>query len=175
MKNKKILAFGASNSKSSINKELASYLAFKISNDVDVIDLNEYEVEIYSEDRERVSGIPEKIKELYKKIGGVDLIVISFAEHNGTYSAAYKNIMDWLSRINVEFYQNKEIIMLSTSPGQGGASNVLLQAVNSSNIFGGNVLFSYALQSFNDNFSEGKVISPKVEEVLNLKIKSIKK
>tara|TARA_B100002019_G_C21263153_1_gene597856 strand:- start:296 stop:817 length:522 start_codon:yes stop_codon:yes gene_type:complete len=173
MKNKKILAFGASNSKSSINKELASYVAFKISNDVDVIDLNEYEVEIYSEDRERVSGIPEKIKELYKKIGEVDLIVISFAEHNGTYSAAYKNIMDWLSRINVEFYQNKEIIMLSASPGQGGASNVLLQAVNSSNIFGGNVLFSYALQSFNDNFSEGKVISPKVEEVLNLKIKSI--
>ena len=47
----KILAFGASNSINSINKRLASYTAKMISPvESVIIDLNDFEMPIYSED-----------------------------------------------------------------------------------------------------------------------------
>ena len=50
----KILAFGASNSINSINKRLASYTAKMISPvESVIIDLNDFEMPIYSEDREK--------------------------------------------------------------------------------------------------------------------------
>lgn len=48
---KKIIAFGASSSKNSINKQLATYAASQFENaDVEVLDLNEYEMPIFSLD-----------------------------------------------------------------------------------------------------------------------------
>ncbi|TVP44062.1 MAG: NADPH-dependent FMN reductase, partial [Halomonas sp.] len=50
----KVLAFGASNSKSSINKKLAFYAAQQINDaDISLIDLNDFEMPIFSEDREK--------------------------------------------------------------------------------------------------------------------------
>lgn len=49
-----VLAFGTSNSKHSINKTLAYYAAQQISEaDVKLLDLNEFEMPIYSVDREQ--------------------------------------------------------------------------------------------------------------------------
>ena len=49
----KIIAFGASSSKNSINKKLASFVANKIADQEAVIlDLNDFEMPIYSEDRQ---------------------------------------------------------------------------------------------------------------------------
>ena len=66
----KILAFGASSSKKSINKRLAVYVAHRVPNaDVNVLDLNDYEMPIYSIDRENEDGIPDlahKFKEQFK-------------------------------------------------------------------------------------------------------------
>jgi chromate reductase len=44
---------------------------------------------------------------------------------------AYKNLFDWASRKKREVYQDKPIIMLSTSPGAGGAKSVLSAATES--------------------------------------------
>ncbi|HHG85108.1 MAG TPA: NADPH-dependent FMN reductase, partial [Bacteroidetes bacterium] len=57
--NKKILAFGGSNSRNSINKRLANYAAHQIPEaDVTLLDLNDFEMPIYSIDREKEGGIP---------------------------------------------------------------------------------------------------------------------
>ena len=57
--NKKILAFGASNSKQSINRIFANYAAHQVSEaEVNLLDLNDFEMPIYGIDRERESGIP---------------------------------------------------------------------------------------------------------------------
>ncbi len=83
----KVLAFGASNSKSSINKKLAFYAAQQINNaDISLIDLNDFEMPIFSEEREKESGIPALAHAFYNAIGEADVIVMSFAEHNGTYT-----------------------------------------------------------------------------------------
>ncbi len=114
----KLLAFAATNSQQLINRALVTYAASQVNADeVEILDLNDFEMAIYSIDRENTSGIPEQAQLFFDKIGQADAVLISFAEHNGTYTAAYKNIFDWASRINQKFYQQKPVIMLATSPG----------------------------------------------------------
>ena len=120
----KIVAFAASNSKKSINKQLATYAAGLVTGaDVDVLDLNDYEMPIFSEDRERESGQPAQARAFLERIAGADALVIGYAEHNGSFSAAYKNIVDWASRVNRRLFQYKPTLMLATSPGAGGAAS----------------------------------------------------
>jgi NAD(P)H-dependent FMN reductase len=157
---KRIIAFGASSSKTSINKQLATYAANQFQNAiVEVLDLNDYEMPIFSTDRETESGIPQLAQDFYAKIGSADLIVISFAEHNGAYSTAFKNIFDWTSRINGKTFQEKPVLLLSTSPGPRGGSSLLEIANNRFPFQGAVVKGSFSLPSFNDNFDAEKGIT----------------
>lgn len=157
---KKIIAFGALSSKTSINKQLATFAANQFENtSVEVLDLNDYEMPIYSADKEKENGIHKLAHDFYAKIGSADLIVISFAEHNGAYSAAFKNIFDWTSRINAKTFQEKPVLLLSTSPGPRGGSSVLEIAKNRFPFQGGKVVGSFSLPSFNDNFDAEKGIT----------------
>ena len=157
---KKIIAFGASSSKTSINKELATYAANQFQNAiVEVLDLNEFEMPIYSVDKEKDNGIPKLAHDFYDKLGSADLIVISFAEHNGAYSASFKNIFDWISRVNSKTFQDKPTLLLSTSPGPRGGSTVLEIAKNRFPFQGAVVKGSFSLPSFNDNFDAEKGIT----------------
>jgi chromate reductase, NAD(P)H dehydrogenase (quinone) len=149
----KVLAFGASNSKNSINKKLALYAAQQINNaDISLIDLNDFEMPIFSEEREKESGIPALAHAFCNAIGEADVIVMSFAEHNGSYTSAYKNLFDWTSRIDMKVFQNKPVLMLSTSPGQSGAQSVLASAQASAPYFAATVIGALSLPSFFDNF-----------------------
>jgi NAD(P)H-dependent FMN reductase len=157
---KKIIAFGASSSKTSINKELATYAANQFQNAiVEVLDLNDFEMPIYSVDKEKDNGIPQLAQDFYAKLGTADAIVISFAEHNGAYSAAFKNIFDWTSRINAKTFQEKQVLLLATSPGPRGGSSVLEIAKNRFPFQGAVVKGSFSLPSFNDNFDAEKGIT----------------
>lgn len=149
----KVLAFGTSNSKNSINKKLAFYAAQQINNaDVSLIDINDFEMPIYSEDREKESGIPQLAHDFYMAICTADSIVMSFAEYNGSYTSAYKNLFDWTSRIDMKVFQNKPVLMLSTSPGPSGAQSVLAAAQASAPYFAASVIGAISLPSFYDNF-----------------------
>ncbi len=152
----KILAFAASNSRESINAKVVAYAKTILEAhggvEVEVLDLNDYELPLYSVDREADEGVPALAKEFYAKIGQADGLVISFAEHNGHYVAAYKNLFDWASRIDQEVYQGKPSVLLSTSPGGGGASSVLGAAVASAQYFGTEVKGSLSIPSFYENF-----------------------
>ena len=117
-----------------------------------VLDLNDFEMPIFSADRENDSGIPEKAQTFFKLIGDSDAVLISYAEHNGSYSSAYKNIFDWCSRINSEVYQGKPMVILSTSPGPGGASNVLKTANDSAGFFAADIRGSLSVPNFYDTF-----------------------
>lgn len=151
----KILAFAASSSSKSINQQLASFAASLVEQgEVELLDINEYEMPLFSQDKEEVLGQPEQAKRFYEKLGSVDAIIISFAEHNGSYTAAYKNLFDWTSRIDMKLFQHKPVIMLATSPGPGGAANVLATAVNSAPYFAANVQGSLSVPSFFDNFDQ---------------------
>lgn len=156
----KILTFAASSSSKSINKQLANYAASLIDGaDIETLDINDYEMPLFSEDKERELGQPEQAKSFFAKLGQADAIIISFAEHNGSYAAAYKNLFDWTSRIDQKLFQNKPMVLLATSPGPGGASSVLAAATGSAPYFAGDVRASLSIPSFYDNFdSEQQVL-----------------
>lgn len=153
----KLLAFAASNSSTSINRQLARYAASMLpTSEVDLLDLNDYEMPLFSEDREKILGQPDQARAFHQKIVGADALLISFAEHNGSYSAAYKNLFDWTSRIDPKVFQGKPMVMLSTSPGAGGAATVLAAALGSAPYFNGDVVASLSVPSFYDNFDVSK-------------------
>ena len=156
----KVLAFAASNTKASINKQLVTHaaglLAANAGADIELLDLNDFEMPIYSIDREVANGIPEPAKAFYNKIGEADAVVISFGEFNGNYSVAYKNVFDWASRISKEVYQGKPAVLLGTSPGPGGAQSVLSIAEGSAPFFAMEVKAKLSVPSFNDNFDTEK-------------------
>lgn len=171
----KVIAFGASSSTTSINKKLAEYVANNIPNaTTKILDLNHYEMPIYSEDREKENGVPKKAVEFYDEFTGADVVVMSFAEHNGTYTSAFKNILDWATRHNREVFQNSKLILLSTSPGPSGAGTVLKQAVNSMKFFGGeDIIGSLSIPNFNENFDSqnneltNQELKSQLEEILS--------
>ena len=165
----KVLAFGASNSSKSINKQLAAYTAGLIPNaEVEVLDLNDFEMPLYSVDREQAGGVPDLAQQFLDKIGEADVLVVSFAEHNGSFTAAYKNLFDWVSRLNKKVYQGKPTILLSTSPGKGGAGSVFKAAQGSAPYIGMDVKAALSVPSFYDNFDveNGVVSNPEIRAEL---------
>lgn len=150
---KNILAFGASNSINSINKTLAYYAASQVQGaELNLVDLNDFEMPIYGIDKEKQFGVPNLAKAFKDQIIKADGIIISFAEHNSTYSAVYKNIFDWVSRIEKDVWSQKAMFLMSTSPGSRGGANVLEQAIKSYSRSNKNVISHFSLPSFNENF-----------------------
>ncbi len=165
--NRKIVAFAASNSRNSINKQLlASVLDSMGDVVIEILDLNEFELPIFSVEREAEIGQPELAQRFYHLIGAADGLVISLAEHNGNYSAAYKNLFDWLSRIDQKVFQDKPTVLLATSPGGRGGQTVLQIALDSMPRFGADIKANVSVPNFYDNFdpSEKKLKNPELAQ-----------
>ncbi len=153
-----ILAIPATASVNGINRQLLGSAARLLEGGlvadaaVEIIDLNDYELPIYTPKREQDGGVPAKAQELYDKIGAADAVVVSFAEYNGSYTSAWKNIFDWMSRIDSAVYQGKKVIMLAASPGPRGGAGVLGSATPSAPFFAAELIGSLGIGSFYDNF-----------------------
>lgn len=177
MNPKKIVAFGASSSKHSINKTFATYAAHQIKEaSVNLLDLNDFEMTIFSVDKEKAmldkdGKFPALAYQFKEQLKESDGIVISFAEHNGAYTSAFKNIFDWISRIEKDIWYNKPMLLLATSPGLRGGSTVLDLAVNKLKFMNNNVLIPFSLPSFYDNFNEQEGIkNPELNKMFQEKI-----
>ncbi|TBX69517.1 NADPH-dependent oxidoreductase [Flavobacterium silvisoli] len=172
---KKIIAFGGSSSKNSINKQLAVYAAGLFANaEVEVLDLNDYDMPVFSVDREKENGIHPLAQVFYDKIGSADFIVLSLAEHNGAYSSAFKNTLDWASRINNKTFQQKPMLLLATSPGARGGASVLDIASKRFPYQGAEVKGTFSLPTFFENFDTvNGIINPEFKNQLMEIIQSI--
>lgn len=146
---------GASNSETSINQKWAYWLAKKLKvQAIDLVDLNAYEMPIYKLQREQEEGIPTLAQDFYNKIGNAELIIISFAEYNGSYTTAFKNVLDWVSRIDMKVFQDRKCIFTAVSPSRTGGKFVLEQACDRFPKMGANIIGSFHLPSFHHYFNE---------------------
>ena len=173
----KILAFAGSNSYKSINKYLVTYTTNYFKEDtVEILDLNDFEMPLFSSDRVSKNGIHQLALDFAKKIDESDLIIVSFAEHNGSYSVAFKNIFDWISRIpNRKAFGNKPMLVMATSPGGRGGATVLETAIKTLPYFGATILENFSLPKFYENFqSEDGIINPDLKIELENKILVVK-
>nr|WP_315177034.1 NAD(P)H-dependent oxidoreductase [uncultured Flavobacterium sp.] len=171
----KIIAFGGSPSKNSINKKLATYAANLFENaEVEVLDLNDFQMPIFTVDIEKEIGQHELAKAFLAKIATADILVVSLAENNGNYSSAFKNVFDWCSRITGKVFQEKPMLLMATSPGARGGTSVLEIAKKAFPFYGGNVKAAFSLPSFDANFDilNGKISNPELDNQLKEIIKN---
>ena len=170
----KIIAFAGSNSQHSINKKLVTYAASLFDNaEVEILDLNDFQMPLFSVDVEKEIGQHPLAKAFLAKISAADILVVSLAENNGNYSVAFKNVFDWCSRIGAKVFQEKPMLLMATSPGARGGSSVLDIAKNALPRYGGIIKATFSLPSFNDNFDVEKErisnqeLDEKLREIVN--------
>ena len=151
----KILAFAASNSRNSINKAFVSFTLNEIhASEKTLLDLNDFVLPLYGIDLENEIGIPKEAQDFANHIEKADLLLISLAEHNGTYTSAFKNLFDWLSRAKTKCFEGKKMVLLSTSPGGRGGRGVMDAALLRFPIHGAEILGHFCLPMFQTNFDE---------------------
>ncbi|NNC72732.1 MAG: NAD(P)H-dependent oxidoreductase [Sphingomonadaceae bacterium] len=153
----KILAFAGSSSRRSINRALARHALGRLKDifpaaEAELADLNDFETPLYSIDREEAEGIPASADRFRAKIQEADLILISFAEHNGSYAVAYKNLFDWMSRLEGKVYQDSKLVLLSASPGGRGGATVMEHATATLPHHGAQILGTLSFPRFYDIF-----------------------
>lgn len=172
----KIIAFAGSNSKTSINKQLVTYATTLIDKvEIAILDLNDFELPIYGIDYENKHSIPEAAHRFLDYIKSTDGIMLSLAEHNGAYTAAFKNIFDWMSRIESQTFYSKPMLLMATSPGGRGGKSVLSMAQDRFPRHDANIIEVFSLPNFGNNFSNGEVVNSELNQELINKVKNFKK
>jgi NAD(P)H-dependent FMN reductase len=163
----KILAFAGSSSRSSINKLFVQFAANQFHHaEINLLDLNDFPLPIFSIDLEQEVGIPDGVKLFAQAIDDADLILVSLAEHNGSYSAVFKNLLDWLSRNKSQCFEAKNMILLSTSPGPRGGQGVMNAALDRFPRHGAVLLGHFSLPNFKENFDVEKgILNPELNRV----------
>lgn len=155
-----ILAFAGSNSSTSINFKLLRFTTGLLKDhQVQLLDMSHFPFPMYSADHEKEQGFTNALGELLQDIRRADALIIAVNEHNGGPSAYFKNLLDWLSRVNGKFLEGKKILLLSTSPGKRGGMSSLARTKEILPRFGGEITASFSLPSFFDNFDVGTGIT----------------
>jgi chromate reductase, NAD(P)H dehydrogenase (quinone) len=173
----KILAFGASNSQNSINQQFAVYTAKQFEDSsIEILNLNHFDLPLYSVDREKEMGHPKLAHQFIQKIDSSDLIIISLAEHNGSYTAAFKNLFDWVSRVKLKMFAGKKLFLLATAPGPRGGLTTLEVAKHRFPSHGAEIITDFCLPKFAENFDSNIGIKDEVLKASYLeKIEMVKK
>lgn len=164
---KNIIAFAGSNSSKSINKQLATYASILVKDvETTILDLNDFELPIFSVDLEKEIGIPENAKKFLEYIKNSDGIILSLAEHNGAYTTVFKNIFDWMSRAEQKTFMGKPMLLMAASPGGRGGASVLAIAKDRFPRHNADIVARFSLPNFEENFNDGKVTNMSLDSEL---------
>lgn len=146
-----VLVFSGSSSANSINRSLAEVAAGALTDaEATCVDLRDYPLPIYSIDLQNAGGFPAEAQAFKDLIEAHDGFIIALPEHNGSMPAIFKNLIDWLSRMERKIFQDKPVLLLSTSPGQGGGKTNLANVASLMSWWGGKVTGVFSLGQFHD-------------------------
>ncbi|MEO0572864.1 MAG: NAD(P)H-dependent oxidoreductase [Bacteroidota bacterium] len=155
----KILAFAGSNSSTSINYQLVKHSVSLIGDhEIQLLNMVNYPFPMYSADLEKEEGYSNSLVELKNDIQKSDALLLSVNEHNSNPSAYFKNVLDWLSRLERKFLQDKKILLMSASMGKRGGIGALSVVEVMLPRFGADIISTFALASYGENFSKEKGI-----------------
>ena len=159
-----IIAFAGSNSSTSINYELVKYTVGLLKEQqVQLLNLANFPFPMYSEDHERQRGFSNSLVEFKDDIKNAAGLVLSVNEHNGNPSAYFKNVLDWLSRVDRKFLEDTPVLLMSASPGGRGAIGSLGIIKDLLPRFGAEIVATFSLPSFKQNFDPDQgIIEPEL-------------
>ena len=116
--------------------------------------MNDFELPLYGIDYEMEHGIPANAQKFLDIIKASNGIVLSLAEHNGAYATVFKNLFDWMSRLDGKLWSNVPMFLMATSPGGRGGETVLEIAKGRFPYMGGNIISDFSFPDFGQNFSD---------------------
>ena len=155
-----LLAFAGSNSSTSINFQLVKHTVSLIEGtETQLLNMANYPFPMYSMDYEKEKGFSNSLIELKNDIVQAKGLIISVNEHNGGLSAYFKNLLDWLSRLDIKFLQDQKVFLMATSPGKRGGLTALEFAAQLLPRFGAIVVATYSLPSFGHSFTAAQGIT----------------
>ncbi len=128
----KLLFMATSLRKESLNKKLIQQVFNHVEglkkHDCELLSLNDFTMPLYDGDLEATEGLPNSTKKLAEKIKQADGFIFSTPEYNGSMPGVFKNMFDWVSRVQPMPWHGKHILLLGTSPGGLGAIRGLAHA-----------------------------------------------
>ncbi len=159
-----ILAFAGSNSSTSINFQWVKHTVSLIEgHKIQLLNMANFPFPMYSVDYEKEHGFSNSLIELKDDIAQAAGIIISVNEHNSNPSAFFKNLIDWLSRLDRRFLSEKPVLLMSTSGGKRGGASSLEVVKNLLPRFGAEIVGTFSLPSFNENLDAQKgVVDPEL-------------
>lgn len=122
----RIAAFAGSTRRGSLNRKLIARLAELAAEEhasraeIDVIDLRGYPLPIYDGDTQARDGIPHAAVAIHDRIAAADAVIVAIPEYNGGYPALFKNVIDWVSRVDMFVFLSRYVGIVAASPGGGG-------------------------------------------------------
>lgn len=126
----KVLAFAASLREQSLNKKLiavAAEIARARGVEVELADFREFDIPIYDGDANEKTGLPAGAVAFTRRLGAADALLISSPEYNYSIAGAFKNLIDWVSRVRPMPWRGKSIYLMSAAPSPMGGIRGLWQ------------------------------------------------
>ena len=117
-------------------------------------------IPLYDGDLEATTGIPAAVRDLGEAIANADGLLLATPEYNNSVPGAFKNAIDWLSRIEDgprPVFTGKPIAVIGASPGGFGtllaqdAWLSVLRTLETRPWFGGRLLVSRAASVFSSD------------------------
>ena len=177
MSTPRILAFGGSLRRDSFNQKLAAIAAEgarEAGAEVTLIALRDFPMPLFDQDLEAETGKPDAAKRLKELFLSHQGLLIASPEYNSGYSAALKNAIDWVSRVDspeepaLSALAGKSAVIMAASPGGLGGLRGLVQL----RILLGNlgitllpdqIAIPSAFQAFGP---DGRLVDPKQEAIV---------
>ncbi|MCB0346363.1 MAG: NAD(P)H-dependent oxidoreductase [Bdellovibrionales bacterium] len=124
----KIVALAGSTREKSFNRQalqVAVKGAREAGAEVEVVDLNEFQMPLFNQDLEANQGAPDAVNRLREIFKQSDGMLIASPEYNGSLTPLLKNTIDWISRPaggdpGLVAFSGKTAAILSASPGALG-------------------------------------------------------
>ncbi len=149
----KIIAFAGSNSSTSVNYQLVKHTVGLIEgHEVQLLNMANFPFPMFSVDLEKERGYSNSLNELRNDIQNANGLVLSVNEHNGNPSAYFKNVLDWLSRMDRSFLADTKILLMSASPGKRGGIGALGVVEQMLPRLGGEIVATFSLPAFFEAF-----------------------
>ena len=124
----RVLIFGASLRRGSLNDRLAS-LAASVAEEkggtVDRTHMADFDCPSYDQDVEQEEGVPVGAQRFRECLVKADAFIVSSPEYNASMPGVLKNAIDWASRFRPQPFNGRQGLLLSASPSMAGGNRGL--------------------------------------------------
>lgn len=135
-------------------------LADSCSDEVELINLVDLRLPLYSTIEEQENGIPEVALDLATKILNLNSFIIVAPEYNGVMPPVLNNAMAWTSRSTKDWRDafNHKIVLLATHSGGGGEKGIQAMRIMFQHL-GANVLSREIITNYQKELNEESALT----------------